>query len=119
MFATILEALETWQQDYREFYPYTSKYDAWLAGKTQLTATERRGLEAFVDPARGNCARCHPATRGANGTPPQFTDYALVALGVPRNREIPANSDGTWFDLGLCGPERTDLRSKRSTADAS
>jgi cytochrome c peroxidase len=35
-----------------------------------------------------------------------------VALGVPRNREIPANSDSGWYDLGLCGPERIDLRSR-------
>jgi cytochrome c peroxidase len=34
----------------------------------------------------------------------------LVALGVPRNPEIPANRDANFFDLGLCGPERTDLK---------
>ncbi len=112
VFETILEALEAWQQDYREFYPYNSKYDAWLAGKAQLSDAERRGLQVFVEPDKGDCARCHIATRGANGTPPQFTDYALVALGVPRNREIPANSDSGWYDLGLCGPERIDLRSR-------
>jgi len=111
-FATILEALETWQQDHREFYPYSSKYDAWLDGAARLTARERRGLQLFTDPAKGNCARCHPATRGPNGTPPQFTDYGFAALGVPRNPRIPANQDPAWFDLGLCGPERTDLRSR-------
>jgi len=112
VFATILEALETWQQDYREFYPYSSKYDAWLAGKAQLTDAEARGLAAFEDPQKGNCASCHPSERGVSGTPPQFTDYALVALGVPRSREIAANDDAKWFDLGLCGPDRTDLKAK-------
>jgi cytochrome c peroxidase len=111
-FAVVLEALEVWQQDYREFYPYTSKYDAWLAGKARLSELEARGLRVFSDPAKGNCARCHIATRGTNGTPPQFTDYGYAALGVPRNYRIPANRDATWYDLGLCGPERKDLQSQ-------
>jgi cytochrome c peroxidase len=111
-FATILEALEAWEQDPKEFYPYSSRYDAWLKGGGGLTERELRGLKLFTDPAKGNCAQCHPATRGASGTPPQFTDYGLIALGVPRNQEIPANADPAWFDLGLCGPERTDFRDR-------
>ena len=112
VFNMILEALEVWQQDYREFYPYSSKYDACLDGKAALTEAEQRGLRLFTDPAKGDCARCHPATRSATGRPPQFTDYAMVALGLPRNREIRANADPAWFDLGLCGPERTDFHSR-------
>ncbi len=111
-FATILEALEAWQQDYREFYPYSSKYDAWLDGQAALSDQESRGLRLFSDPEKGNCARCHIATRGADGTPPQFTDHGFVALGIPRNLEIPANGNAKWYDLGLCGPARTDLRGR-------
>lgn len=111
-FATVLEALEAWQEDEHEFYPYSSKYDAWLAGGVQLSAEESRGLRLFEEPKKGDCARCHIAERGTNGTPPQFTDFGFVALGVPRNRQIAANRDATWFDLGLCGPERTDLRAR-------
>lgn len=47
-----------------------------------------------------------------SGTPPQFTDYGLVAIGVPRNTAIPANVDPSFFDLGLCGPLRSDLRDR-------
>lgn len=112
-FDLILEALETWEQDSEEFYPYSSKYDAWLAGKARLSDQESRGLKLFSDSHKGNCARCHIATRGANGTPPEFTDYGLVALGLPRNNKIPSNSDPNWYDLGMCGPERTDLRFKQ------
>jgi cytochrome c peroxidase len=36
-FNTILEAFEAWEQDDREFYPYSSKYDAWLAGNVWLS----------------------------------------------------------------------------------
>ena len=108
-FAAITEALEVYQQDYRAFYPYSSKYDAYLAGRAQLTPQESRGLALFNDPAKGNCGNCHRSERANDGTPPQFTDYGLIAIGVPRNREIPANADPAFFDLGACGPLRTDL----------
>lgn len=109
-FSGILQALEAFEQQPAEFYPYSSRYDAWLAGKAALSDQEMRGLAAFNDPARGNCAHCHPSSRSADGTPPQFTDYGFAAFGVPRNMEIPANRDSAFYDLGLCGPVRTDLR---------
>jgi cytochrome c peroxidase len=112
IFETILEAFESWEENDQEFYPYNSQYDLWLAGRANLSPSESRGLRLFTDPDKGNCARCHIATRGINGTPPQFTDYGLVALGVPRNTEIPANADPAWHDLGMCGPERTDLSNR-------
>jgi cytochrome c peroxidase len=108
-FSGIAEALEVFQQDYRAFYPYSSKYDAFLAGRATLTAQEARGLALFDDPKKGNCGNCHRSQRGKDGTPPQFTDYGMIAVGLPRNRAIPANADPNYFDLGLCGPLRTDL----------
>ena len=109
VYKTALKALEVYQQDYGTFYPYSSKYDAVLAGKAELTPQEARGLELFNAPNKGNCASCHISRRGKDGTPPQFTDYGLIALGVPRDRDIPANKDPAYFDLGLCGPLRTDF----------
>jgi cytochrome c peroxidase len=100
------------QQSHAEFYPYSSKYDAYLAGKAELTAQERRGLSLFENAAKGNCARCHLSAPGKDGTPPQFTDYGLVAIGAPRNSTVPANKDPNFFDLGLCGPLRSDLRDR-------
>ena len=73
----------------------------------------------FEDPAKGNCSRCHFSERGNDGTPPQFTDYGLIALGVPRNAAIPANSDPACFDLGMCGPLRDDFAEERSIAGGS
>ena len=110
-FRAVLLALETFQQDAAEFYPYDSKYDAWLRRKAELTPQEQRGLALFNDPAKGNCASCHPSAiiRGAF---PGFTDFGFVALGVPRNPEIPANRRRGYYDLGLCGPLRTDLRQR-------
>lgn len=111
-FADILEAFEVYEQDFNTFYPYSSKYDAYLARKVDLSGEERRGLLLFNDPTKGNCAKCHISRLGKDGTPPQFTDYGLVALGVPRNPEIAANQNPDYYDLGLCGPLRTDLRDR-------
>lgn len=111
-FETILEAFEAFEQEPAEFYPYSSRYDAYLAGKESLSDRELRGLHLFTDPNKGNCAQCHPATRGATGTPPPFTDFGLIAIGVPRNPEIPANANASWSDLGLCGPDRTDFHDR-------
>jgi cytochrome c peroxidase len=111
-FKAVLMALETFQQSPADFYPYNSKYDAWLRHEAALSAEELRGLAAFNDPAKGNCARCHPSGL-RNGAFPQFTDFGYAAVGVPRNMSIPANTDRRYYDLGLCGPLRTDLADKR------
>lgn len=108
-FKAVLLALETYQETPQEFYPYSSKFDAWLRGQATLGEQEARGLAAFNDPARGNCARCHPSAI-REGAFPQFTDFGYAAIGVPRNRAIPANASPDYFDLGLCGPWRSDLQ---------
>ncbi len=104
----VLLALEVFQQSPAEFYPYDSKYDAVLRGEATLTPSEARGLALFESPTRGNCSRCHPSAM-QDGAFPAFTDFGYVAIGVPRNRSLPANADAAYFDLGLCGPMRMDL----------
>jgi cytochrome c peroxidase len=109
-FERMLYALQQYErEDASEFAPFTSKYDAFLAGRAQFSAQELRGLALFNDSTRGNCAGCHPSTRGASGEPPMFTDFTYDNLGVPRDTDIPANADPAYYDLGLCGPFRTDL----------
>ncbi|MDB6063615.1 MAG: cytochrome peroxidase [Verrucomicrobiaceae bacterium] len=102
-------AFEVFQQNAAEFYPYSSKYDAVLRGQSKLSAAEQRGLELFNDEQKGNCAHCHPSRIGSNGAFPAFSDFGYIAIGVPRNRELPANTDVNFHDLGLCGPYRRDL----------
>jgi len=106
-------AIQAYELEDVAFAPYSSKYDAFLRGEAPLSAQELRGLALFNAPAKGNCAACHPSGRGADGSPPLFTDFTYDALGVPRNPAIPANADPAHFDLGLCGrPElahRKDL----------
>ncbi|MCX4141343.1 c-type cytochrome [Paraburkholderia sp. SEWSISQ10-3 4] len=111
-FNAVLQALETFEQAPEIFYPYTSKYDAYLAGKTQLTKAELHGLEVFNDEKKGNCASCHISQRTMDGAPPQFSDFGLIAIGVPRNRALQVNRDPHFYDLGACGPERTDLKGR-------
>jgi cytochrome c peroxidase len=94
----LLLALEVYQQDPAAFYPYSSKFDAVIRGTETLSPAEQRGKQLFDNPAKGNCARCHPDI----GPAPAFTDYGFIALGVPAVRGAP-------LDLGLCGPRRHDL----------
>jgi cytochrome c peroxidase len=94
------------------FHPFTSKYDAWLQGRARFTRAELAGYLLFNDPAKGNCAACHLDQPTRGGRPPLFTDHQFEALGVPRNPAIPANRDPDYYDLGICGPYRTDMRTQ-------
>jgi cytochrome c peroxidase len=113
-YASALIAIETFELDDPSFHPYTSKYDAFLDGHATLSTQERHGKQLFDDPLRGGCALCHIDAKGANGAHPLFTDYQFEALAVPRNPEIPANWDPHYYDLGLCGPLRTDKSSVKA-----
>jgi cytochrome c peroxidase len=114
------------------FHPFTSKYDAYVKGQVTLTAQESEGLQVFSDPNRGHCMSCH-ATASPAGVPALFTNYSYHTLGVPRNWEIAYNLDSTslppfvpanglslgtpdhnYYDMGLCGPLRTDLANNTS-----
>lgn len=111
-------ALAQFQTEDPRFHPFDSKYDLFLAGQATLTAREMQGLALFNDPKKGNCIACHPSGRGADGSPPLFTDFTYDNIGVPRNSAIPANADPTYFDLGLCGPFRTDLSQRTDLCGA-
>jgi cytochrome c peroxidase len=92
-----------------EFAPFSSKYDAYLAGRVTLTPEEARGLALFEDEKKGNCAACHPSRPGVGGEPPLFTDFTYDNLGVPRHPGNPFYRQSRQFnpaganhiDLGL------------------
>jgi cytochrome c peroxidase len=108
-FLLILLALEAYQREPAEFFPFTSKFDAYLRGQVKLTPEEMSGMALYNAEHKGNCAACHPNER-YKGEHPVFSDWAFEAIGVPRNNDIPANKNARQFDLGLCGPERKDLQ---------
>jgi len=107
-YARALLAIERFELEDPSFHPYSSRFDAYLAGTAALDAQELRGLALFDDPRRGNCASCHPDRKGADGSHPLFTDYQFEALGVPRNPQLRANAARGYVDQGLCGPLRSD-----------
>lgn len=107
-FAAASMALEVFQETPAEFYPYTSKYDAVLRKQARLSSQEARGLALFNRADKGNCAACH-ISDVKSGAFPAFTDFGFIALGVPRNRALAANAAQDFYDLGLCGPLRTDM----------
>lgn len=107
--AEAMFAVSRFQIEDPSFHPYTSKFDYWLKGRARLSQAELRGYLAFNDPAGANCGGCHLDRPTPDGRPPLLTDHQFEALGVPRNTALAANRDTSYFDLGLCGPYRTDL----------
>jgi cytochrome c peroxidase len=106
-FQVIAEAIADYEAS-PEVNRFSSKYDAYLAGKTQLTAQERLGLDLFE--GKANCAICHPS-QPEDKTPALFTNFTYENLGLPKNPENPFytmpaefNPDGAkWVDPGLGG----------------
>ncbi len=92
-----------------EANPFSSKYDAYLAGQVLLTDQEMWGLELFEGDAM--CSACHISEPGPDGEPPLFTDFTFDNLGIPKNPANPFysmprkwNPDGAnWVDYGLGG----------------
>jgi len=122
-------AIAAYETEDPSFHPFSSKFDFWLAGQTQLTSLEQQGLALFNDPTRGNCTACHPSQRQGYNEHALFTDFTYDNIGVPRNwkiaanlahplspvngapltyipveSNIPADSEYTYYDGGLCGP---------------
>jgi cytochrome c peroxidase len=88
------QALDAYEQSV-QVSAFTSKFDAFLAGKAQLTPTERAGYNLFRGQA--NCNSCHLDGRGTALTPgqsdnskaastnPLFTCFGSSNLGLPLN----------------------------------
>ncbi|HEX5642633.1 MAG TPA: cytochrome c peroxidase [Thermoleophilia bacterium] len=78
-----------------EVNPFSSKYDAWVAGKAKLTRPEMQGFRLFMN--KGKCGNCH--------VPPLFTDFTYDNLGIPKNLENPVYTWNSiyWVDPGLGG----------------
>jgi cytochrome c peroxidase len=86
--------------------PFTSKFDAYLAGKYTLTSNEMAGYNLFK--GKGNCNSCHldgrstaptpppPQGEAPNGadtgaaaaTEPLFTCFGYANLGLPKNPRV-------------------------------
>jgi cytochrome c peroxidase len=130
--ASMGAAIAAYESEDSDFRPFSSKFDAFQNGAATLTPAEMKGLQLFNDPTKGNCNACHLSI-GVAGVPPLFTDFTYDSVGIPRNWNIAANQAGTtlpyvpkngaalgdpgnydYYDMGLCGPQRTDLANRPS-----
>jgi cytochrome c peroxidase len=68
-----------------EVTSFTSKFDAVLAKKAQLTPQEQQGYDLFRGKAR--CNECH--RDGGPGEDPLFTDFTASNIGTPANPRLP------------------------------
>ncbi len=103
-FHQIAQAIAAYETS-REVNPFSSKYDAYLAGRVQLSPAEKRGLDLFA--GKANCTACHPHQRGEDGSPPLFTDFTYDNVGVPRNPANPFLRQPAVFNAA--GPQYRDL----------
>jgi cytochrome c peroxidase len=79
-FDAFAQAIATFEAS-PEVSPFSSKFDAYLAGKVKLTASEMRGYVLFNGRAR--CNSCHIDPKGDKR--PLFTDETTSNLGIPKN----------------------------------
>jgi cytochrome c peroxidase len=90
-----------------EVSPFSSKFDAVIAGKAQFTPIEQEGYNLFTGSA--NCSQCH----AVNGAKSMFTDYTAVNLGVPKNVDVPYYTENLPDTYGYIanpeGPAYTDI----------
>jgi cytochrome c peroxidase len=88
---------------------FSSKFDYYLKGETNLTNLEKMGLELFEGKAQ--CSQCHLSEVSQEGTAPLFTDFGFENIGIPSNPKNQwytmaetFNSEGkNWIDPGLAG----------------
>lgn len=106
IFRYVTDALAVYERS-AEMNPFTSKYDAWKAGKCELSKEEEKGLKLFKEKAL--CAECHILEKDERAGRTLFTDHTYDNLGIPSNPDnpffsvpAPYNSCGRdTFDLGL------------------
>ncbi len=107
-----------------EVSPFSSKYDAWLAGQAKLTPAELDGLRLFTGSISGRpggpgyyksaeCVTCHGIPSKPSDGPDLFTNAVFVNVGVPKNLANPyyGMTDEATDPLGYnaLGPNYVDF----------
>jgi cytochrome c peroxidase len=88
-----------------EVSPFSSKFDAWLAGNATLSSSEQHGYDLFNGKAK--CNQCHSSGNAINSVglaaadvAPLFTDFTSANTGVPKNLAIPYYCESTPDQYG-------------------
>ena len=92
----IAEAIEAFEKT-AEVSPFSSKFDAWLAGNYTMTQSERNGMLVFQN--KGKCNNCHSMEANPEfGNKVLFTNFKYYNIGTPPN---PSNPSYPIVDGGL------------------
>ena len=82
-----------------EVNPFSSKFDAVIAGQATFNASEQRGFDLFKG-AKAKCANCHTVKDPADQS--LFTDFNYYNIAIPLNPANPAFvADNNFRDGGL------------------
>ncbi|MBS0192026.1 MAG: cytochrome c peroxidase [Phycisphaerales bacterium] len=125
VYGQIAEAISEYEKT-DEVSPFSSKYDAWRAGKAEFTESELNGLRLVTGSWSGrpdgaayfktaHCVECHIIPTVPSAGPDIWTSTCYQNIGVPRNAGNPFytqtdalsnpagyNPDGAEFvDIGL------------------
>jgi cytochrome c peroxidase len=99
VFQLIAETIAAYEAS-PEVSPFSSKYDAWLAGKAQLTSAELDGLRLVTGswsgrpggpayPKNARCVTCHGIPSDPTTDSDLWTNSVFVNVGVPKNLTNP------------------------------
>jgi cytochrome c peroxidase len=99
VFADLTQAIAAYEQT-SEVSPFSSKYDAWRAGRAQLTAAELDGLRLVTGSWTGRpggpvykkqaqCVLCHGIPDDPTQGPDLWSNTCYANVGVPRNPNNP------------------------------
>ncbi len=93
--------------------PFSSQYDAWVAGKARLTASQLNGLKLVTGSTTGRpggpagtrnaqCFRCHAIPSNPKTGPDLWTTFAYFNTGAPKNPNNPyyVETNATTNPLG-------------------
>jgi len=112
-FNAIVDSLSEFERT-PEVSPFTSKFDAFLQGKVQLSPAEISGMALFNGKAA--CAECHVSSPQPNGHPPMFTQFCYDNLGLPKNKNNPYYTIPTQYNPA--GASFIDLGLQNTTNDS-
>ena len=82
------------------FSPFDSKYDRYLKGEYDLTATEDLGKSLFFSNNNNSCATCH-VLKGEDKEGETFTNYEYHNIGTPANNILRQKNGVKVIDEGL------------------
>jgi cytochrome c peroxidase len=104
-FEAMADAISAYEQS-SSVSTFDSKFDKFLKGDYNLSASEQRGFDIFINEedtaGAGRCILCHTLSTDTNETS-LFTDYSYDNLGVPVNHALRDSNGQNTLDVGLFG----------------